>query len=354
MIGLGFTFIIVPSLLVALRLWARVLGGRGLQVDDYLCMGALSIGITCSSLQLYAAFDGRLGQHQIVDEFDQPVLNEPGFIVYEKTKFAVNILSVVGLGLVKASILMFYKSIFGNVRAFRIAVWCMMGLVVAWTITYTLTNLLTCIPVTPFIEPFYGNVCMTYVIDMWLSVVGTDLVTDVGILAMPIPMVLRLQMPWRDRLAVLGMFMTGATVCAISATRIATLVQISVEFLEHYNDLTYYTSPVFYWTNIELAVAVVAACLPTLRPIFIRYFKNGNTGARSNAATKGSGYTYGSSHSRRSRKGKGDGWTEMGAELDADERTQSSHALAPMNPMPPGQIIRSVDWSVRRSAEQQV
>lgn len=33
-----------------------------------------------------------------------------------------------------------------------------------------------------------------------------------------------------------------------------------------------YTSPVFYWTNIEMAMAVVSACLPTLRPIWIHFF----------------------------------------------------------------------------------
>jgi hypothetical protein len=80
-------------------------------------------------------------------------------------------------------------------------------------------------------------------------------------------------------------------VCIISALRLATLVQISEGFAEQYNDMTCeyraagwtsdeaadayratdYTSPVFYWTNIELAMAVVSACLPTLRPLWLHF-----------------------------------------------------------------------------------
>ena len=30
-----------------------------------------------------------------------------------------------------------------------------------------------------------------------------------------------------------------------------------------------YTSPVFFWTNIEIAMGVISACLPTYRPIWL-------------------------------------------------------------------------------------
>lgn len=188
-----------------------------------------------------------------------------------------------------ASTLIFYKNIF-NVHGFRVAVYIMPSIVFAWTISYFFANLFTRFPITPLIEPFYGNKCIN-VVPTWLSVVITDLIVDVGILLMPVPMVLRLQLPWKDRLVVLGMFGLGASVYAISATRIATLVQVANEFLDHYNDLTCnlklrpsservltrvpstdYTPPVFYWTNIDMAMAVVSACLTTLRPIWL-YFR---------------------------------------------------------------------------------
>ncbi|KAI1465029.1 uncharacterized protein F4812DRAFT_439290 [Daldinia caldariorum] len=286
LMGLAIAFIIVPSIFVGLRMWARKLKCTALRLDDYLCLGALAFGIVCSALQVYAASNGQLGQHQVVGPDGQPILDDPRFLVYEKTKFAVNILSVIGLGLVKASILIFYKGIFNTVRPFRWAVYGMLGIVAAWTISYFFANLFTCYPITPLIEPFYGKNCINS-IPMWLSVVATDLIVDIGILLMPVPMVLRLQLPLKARLGLLGMFLLGATVCAISITRLATLVQIAAEFIYHYNDETYYTSPVFFWTNIELAIAVVSACLPTLRPIWVHF----NSPPQS---TSQSSYTFGS------------------------------------------------------------
>lgn len=51
---------------------------------------------------------------------------------------------------------------------------------------------------------------------------------------------------------------------------------------------TDYTAPVFFWTNIELSLAIVCACLPTLRPIWSHFFPKP-------AATGTSDYEYGSS-----------------------------------------------------------
>lgn len=56
MIGLAIAFIIIPSIFVALRIWAKTLRGSALRLDDYLCLGALSVAIVCSVLQLYGEF----------------------------------------------------------------------------------------------------------------------------------------------------------------------------------------------------------------------------------------------------------------------------------------------------------
>ncbi|KAF2260277.1 hypothetical protein CC78DRAFT_473365 [Lojkania enalia] len=305
MIGLGVTFMLISSIFVGLRVFAKRLGRRGMAWEDHLCFAALVIALACSILQVVAAIHGRLGQHQIVDENGMPVLDDPEFLVYERTKFAVNILAVVGLGLIKASFLFFYKSIF-SVRYFRWAVYAMLCIVVGWTISYAFANLFTCWPVTALIEPFYGNKCINAV-PMWLSVVYTDIIVDVGILVMPIPMVFRLQLPLAQKLGVLGMFFLGASVCAISITRLIVLTKIADEFILHYNDMTYYTSPVFFWTNMELSLAVVSACLPTLRPIWT-YFRPSKP---STARLYGSASYELSGGGKRSDKFPSDQYTEL-------------------------------------------
>jgi hypothetical protein len=123
-----------------------------------------------------AAVHGYLGQHQPLDEKGQPIMDDPGLIFFERvssvisqcwtvltilsqTKFALNMISIVGLGLVKSSILVMYKNIFA-VRKFQIIVYVVLAFVVGWTISFSISHLFTCYPITVFIEPYYGNKCV--------------------------------------------------------------------------------------------------------------------------------------------------------------------------------------------------
>lgn len=86
-----------------------------------------------------------------------------------------------------------------------------------------------------------------------------------------------------------GIFANKCSVCAVSITRVVATYAIAEEYIKHSNDVIYYTAPVFFWTNIELSLAIVCACLPTLRPIWLHFFP------KPVATQSGSGYGYGSS-----------------------------------------------------------
>lgn len=85
-------------------------------------------------------------------------------------------ISIVGLGLVKSSILILYKNIF-DVRKFRICVYIVLAYVVGWTISFTFSHLFTCYPITVFIEPYYGNSCVETV-PMFLALLVSHLRHD--------------------------------------------------------------------------------------------------------------------------------------------------------------------------------
>ena len=68
-------------------------------------------------------------------------------------------ISIIGLGLIKSSILVMYKNIF-DVRKFRMVVYIVLAYVVGWTISFSFSHLFTCYPITVFIEPYYGNSCV--------------------------------------------------------------------------------------------------------------------------------------------------------------------------------------------------
>ncbi|EUC30226.1 hypothetical protein COCCADRAFT_104455 [Bipolaris zeicola 26-R-13] len=285
MIGLAIAFAILPTFFVGLRIWAKQISKR-IGWDDFLTLGALAICLTCCFLQLATAIHGYLGAHQPLDKNGQPIMDDPGLIFFEETKFAINMISIVGLGLVKSSILILYKTIF-DVRKFRICVYIVLAYVVAWTISFTFSHLFTCYPITVFIEPYYGNSCVETV-PMFLALLYTDVIADLAILFLPIPMVMSVRMQMKRKIAVIVMLSLGAAVCAVSITRVVATYSIAKEYIKHPEDVIYYTAPVFFWTNIELSLGLVCACLPTLRPIWFFFYPKEET-------RTGYGYGYGSS-----------------------------------------------------------
>ena len=82
-------------------------------------------------------------------------------------------ISIIGLGLVKSSILILYKNIF-EVPKFRICVYAALAYVVGWTVSFSISHLFTCYPITVFIEPYYGNSCVETV-PMFLALLVSHL-----------------------------------------------------------------------------------------------------------------------------------------------------------------------------------
>ena len=96
----------------------------------------------------------------------------------------------------------------------------------------------------------------------------TDLILDIFILALPLPMVARLKLPLTQKFAVGGMLLLGVLVCISSAMRLGVFLKFAPEIPKHIEDITYYQAPLGYWSLIEGSLSVVSACLPTLRPLF--------------------------------------------------------------------------------------
>ncbi|KAF1942365.1 hypothetical protein EJ02DRAFT_176702 [Clathrospora elynae] len=292
MIGLAIAFMILPIVFVCLRLWSKRLCKR-VGWDDYLTIAALAVSVTCCILQLLTAIYGHLGSHQPLDANGAPIMDDPGLIFFEQTKFALNMISIIGLGLVKSSILVLYKNIF-DIPKFRFIVFCVLAYVIGWTVSFTLSHLFTCYPITVFIEPYYNNSCVQTV-PMFLALLYTDVIADVTILILPIPMVLSVRMEFKKKLAVIGMLTLGTAVCAVSITRVLATYSIASEYLKHPDDVIYCTAPIFFWTNIELSLGVVCACLPTLRPIWLHFYPRHATQTGLSYAYGSSGLGYGSS-----------------------------------------------------------
>lgn len=120
----------------------------------------------------------------------------------------MNMLSILGLGLVKSSILVLYFALFPH-RVFRWVVSGVLAYVIVWTISFFFSHLFTCYPITAFIDFFQDKKCVNQVA-MFLTVLYTNIIADFAILFLPVPMVLSVQMKLKTKFAVLGMLSLGA------------------------------------------------------------------------------------------------------------------------------------------------
>lgn len=185
-------------------------------------------------------------------------------------------ITISGLGCIKASVIYLYLRIFKApaLSAFQIIGRIAMGITAAWTIAFFFTSLFQCIPVTAIVEAYYSREKCVNINQFYNAGCITDIIVDFLILILPIPMVLRLQLSFRQRLAILGIFLLGTLAAASSIARLIVYLRFDEISVVHPNDRTYYMSGIFIVTVVEMDLAIISACLPTLRPLFISRNKN--------------------------------------------------------------------------------
>lgn len=126
-------------------------------------------------------------------------------------RYANLIITTLNLGVVKTSILLFYRRLF-TVKVFMIASAIMIGFVAAWTISFVSAAAAQCVPAHDFWDLFekdYLPYCIN-VQTMYQALAYSDLILDVMVLAFPIPMVVSLQLPWRKKIKIIDLFLLGS------------------------------------------------------------------------------------------------------------------------------------------------
>jgi hypothetical protein len=87
-----------------------------------------------------------------------------------------------------------------------------------------------------------------------------NLLTDIAIFILPMPVILRLNMSIGSKIGLVVLFSMGFFICLTTALRMATLPQSL-----HAKEPTYESAPANLWSFIEAATGVICACLISLR-----------------------------------------------------------------------------------------
>ncbi|KAK4454220.1 hypothetical protein QBC34DRAFT_471045 [Podospora aff. communis PSN243] len=167
----------------------------------------------------------------------------------------------------KISICLLYLTIF-TLKGARRACYGVLTVVIfsnAWSFISVLTFTI------PLAATWDNRVVATYTTsqNIWWAITGFAVITDIMIFVLPIPIIAPLNLPRRQKIAVVGIFTVGFFTVLVSIIRLVILVQ---EKGTPDPDFTYNGTNLTYWTVIEVNTAIVVACIMTLKPLVSRIF----------------------------------------------------------------------------------
>ncbi|KAE8376097.1 hypothetical protein BDV26DRAFT_266391 [Aspergillus bertholletiae] len=252
-------FSILTPIVVASRLLGRhVLSGR-IGADDWTILVSC-VFAEIVSIQMIVVCTWAFGKHQ--DDVPKELV-----LRTLKLYFVAQILYKINLGLTKISILLLYMRLFIQ-RWFRITCCTWIAIILAFTLGTVFSSIFQCSPVQyAFNKTIPGGGTCINMTAFWYANAAFNILTDLVIVGLPIPIVTKLHLPTKSKIALCGMFAMGIFVCITSILRITTL-----DIATSYLDITWNSIGSSMWTVIESNLGIICACLPALhRPLVFAF-----------------------------------------------------------------------------------
>lgn len=299
---------IIAAIAVALRFYTRSRVRRvSIASDDWLSLAAL-VSVTASFVSTIIGGYHGLGKHVWIVPIEDVV-------TVMQILFAYVLIYVVTVPLIKFSILLLYRRIFGMTWT----IWVCMLLTAGYFVSCTVAFLVCCQPVSYYWSQYAdptGGKCVFDLYPFYIGNAAANLTTDVLILLVPIPLTWKLQMRTSQKILIIGIFLLGGFVCVASIVRIYYMT-----FLANSVDITWIMGDVFIWSSVEPCIGILCACLPTLKPL-LRYAMNHISSSNGSKNTDSSNTVSGKGSSRREGMGR-----RRKMPLDWDEAQLTTHAV---------------------------
>ncbi|KAF2086700.1 hypothetical protein K490DRAFT_19772, partial [Saccharata proteae CBS 121410] len=243
---------------VSLRLYTRLFVSHNPGVDDALV--ALSFIFAAAEAPIMVA-EYRYGMGMHVKDIPPPML-----IKQERVFWASTLIYILSIICSKLGILAQYLRIF-TTRRTRIVTWIMCVLTTTCCVVCFIIGIFMCIPVAKFWDPRIPGKCIDFY-GVWYLMAAMNIFTDIGIVAVPIPTVMRMQMPNRQKLSLAFTFAVGGFGCVASMVRLYYLT-----FLQHHTDVTFYNANAALWSIVELNVVIICACMIALHTLLASFLR---------------------------------------------------------------------------------
>ena len=195
------------------------------------------------------------------------------------SEYAFTILYNPALMATKTSILTFYLGISKNTQRFlRICSYGTLAVVNVAGFILTFINAFQCRPPRAAYDLSVKNPSCFSILTIYLASAPINIVTNLVILVLPIPVLTGMHLPQRQKAVVTFLFVLGIFVTVVDVVRIYYL-QLAVDdstTQEGGNigsslELSYNASLVLLWSAVEVNIGIICACIPTIKPLIKFY-----------------------------------------------------------------------------------
>ncbi|KAI1196094.1 hypothetical protein F5X97DRAFT_224956 [Nemania serpens] len=265
---------VIDVLALAIRFHLRRRLKHGLKADDWLIFLATALTLGMGITLIYGVVHKSIAYRFEVPEglkHDPFAAATPQAALTGKIQLAVLLMLPLVLGLIKASFLAFYMRIFavnkrGWVHKFLLG---MIWFIALWTTAFFFAQLFGCR------LDFYAywrstNDLLTKCVQtkqLFLALSITDFITDVVLIIIPLPLIWKLNLSRRKKIAILLIFSLGAVSVAASLTRLIFTAKLVGDGFNPNDDPIFVITNGLYWGVVECSVGILAADLPTLQSI---------------------------------------------------------------------------------------
>ncbi|KAI0596914.1 hypothetical protein F4775DRAFT_562414 [Biscogniauxia sp. FL1348] len=248
--------LLLSSVFVAQRVYTKVFVSKKVQAEDYLLLSAWVLSITITAILLRAIVLG-IG---LVHVWEMPLRKYGDYRLYAYV--AWTFFNLPG-SLAKLSILSFYLRLSPQ-TSFIWAVRAALACIVVYTVGLLFGTLFAC---TPMHKAWDVNVTGGHCVNpagRFIATAVLNLVSDLVILCLPLPIVYKLQVSKAQKFGLLVVFTLASATIVTTTVRLVYIIP-----LLRTSDPTWEIGPVSIWGIVEANLLVICASLPTV-PLFVR------------------------------------------------------------------------------------
>ncbi|KAI0602625.1 hypothetical protein F4775DRAFT_534787 [Biscogniauxia sp. FL1348] len=251
--------IALATITTILRFYTRVFTKAGLESDDWFLFTAVVINIIGLGLIIYGNVIDPDGP-QVSDNTDPDYVYTPEDMLFLRLVMATCVLYFTTGGATRLGILLMYHRIFAVSTIFGYQLFVTSALNITWWIGCSLVSLV-------HFDSYNGNIFDYHNGNLFWAVSGAcEVLLDVLVLALPVSIVMRMHLSFKQKLTVVGVFLLGGFVI------ITGIVKVVIGYNKSGGSPTYSNTVI--WATIHAAMAIVCASLPIFPPLVRRMAKS--------------------------------------------------------------------------------